>query len=129
MEKIKSFRDLRIWQQGIEIVKEIYLLTAQFPKDEVYGLTSQMKRAAISIPSNVAEGFKRLHSKEFRQFLHVALGSAAELETLLVIANELNLINEAQLNISITKLQYISKMISSLLNKLHPMYQGPTTKY
>ena len=106
MEKIQSFKQLRVWQKGIEIVKEIY------------GLTSQMRRAAISIPANIAEGFKRLHGKEYRQFLHIALGSAAELETELIIARELSFINEQQLSEISEKLDHVSKMMSSLLRKL-----------
>ena len=65
MGKIKSFQELKIWQKGIEIVKDIYILTRLFPKEELYGLASQMKRSAISIPSNIAEGFKRYHKKEY----------------------------------------------------------------
>ena len=61
-EKIKNFQDLRIWQIGIEVVKDIYILTKKFPKEELYGLTSQMRRSAISIPSNIAEGFRRYHN-------------------------------------------------------------------
>jgi len=72
---------LRMWQKGIEIVKDIYMLTSKFPKEEIYGLTAQMRRSAISIPSNIAEGFKRSFPKEYKQFLHISLGSAAELET------------------------------------------------
>ena len=80
-EKIKNFQDLRIWQIGIEVVKDIYILTKKFPKEELYGLISQMRRSAISIPSNIAEGFRRYHNKEYKQFLYIALGSCAELET------------------------------------------------
>ena len=69
-EKIKNFQDLRIWQKGIEVVKDIYNLTKKFPKEELYGLTSQMRRSAISIPSNISEGFRRYHNKEYRQFLY-----------------------------------------------------------
>lgn len=118
MGKIKNFKQLKIWQKGIEIVKDIYTLTKQFPKEELYGITSQMRRSAISIPSNIAEGFKRYHSKEYSQFLHIVLGSAAELETQLIIAKELGFINEENLNDISDKLDHISKMISSLLNKL-----------
>lgn len=77
-KKIKGFKDLRIWQKGIEIVKDIYEITKPFPKEELYGLTSQMRRCAISIPSNIAEGFKRYHNKEYKQFLYITLGSSAE---------------------------------------------------
>jgi four helix bundle protein len=88
-KEVKTFRDLAIWQKGISLVKEIYRKTGSFPKDEQYGLVTQMRRAAVSIPSNIAEGYRRRHSKEFQQFLNVALGSLGEIETQLVIANEL----------------------------------------
>jgi four helix bundle protein len=88
-EKIKDFKQLRIWQKRIEIVKEVYDVTKEFPKEELYSLTLQMKRAAISIPSNVAEGFRRYHPKEYIQYLRMALASAAELETQLIISNDL----------------------------------------
>ena len=90
-EKIKNFQDLRIWQKGIEVVKEIYILTKKFPKEELYGLTSQMRRSAVSIPSNIAEGFRRYHNKEYKQFLYIAMGSCAELETQIIISYELGL--------------------------------------
>ena len=93
-EKIKNFQDLRIWQKGIEAVKDIYILTKKFPKEELYGLTSQMRRSAVSIPTNIAEGFRRYHNKEYKQYLYIALGSCAELETQIIIANELDYINE-----------------------------------
>ncbi len=118
MEKIKNFKQLKIWQKGIGIVKDIYQLTKRFPKYELYGLTSQMRRAAISIPSNVAEGFKRRHNKEYTQFLHITSGSAAELETQLIISKELGFIGEDKLEANLEKLDHISRMISSLLNKL-----------
>lgn len=73
-EKISHFKELKIWRNGIELVKSIYSLTETFPNSEIYGLVSQMRRSAVSIPSNVAEGFKRLHNNEFRQFLYIALG-------------------------------------------------------
>ena len=66
--KIKSYKDLNIWKRSIELVEEIYRITKKFPKEEIYGLTSQLRRSAISIPSNIAEGFTRLHNKEYRQF-------------------------------------------------------------
>ena len=73
MEKITNFKDLRIWQKAMEIVKDVYSLTEKFPNKELYGLTSQMRRSAISLPSNIAEGFKRYHNKEYRQiFAHSA---------------------------------------------------------
>ena len=78
---IGGHKDLDIWKKGMEIVNRVYTVTADYPKEEIYGLTAQMRRAAISIPSNIAEGFMRQHNKEYKQFLYVALGSCAELET------------------------------------------------
>jgi len=109
---------LRIWKIGIEVVKDIYILTKKFPKEELYGLTSQMRRSAISIPSNIAEGFRRYHNKEYRQFLYIALGSCAELETQIIIANELDYINETNKTELIEKIKYICRMTVKLISKL-----------
>jgi four helix bundle protein len=117
-EKIKSFKGLRVWQLGIEIVKEIYRLTENFPKKEVYGLTSEIRRSVISIPSNIAEGFRRYHNKEYRQFLFVALGSCAELETQIIIAKELSYINEDDKVKVLEKNDHLSRMISNLIKKI-----------
>src|SRR6185295_19174039 len=86
---INSFRDLRVWQAGMDLVEKVYLLTQNFPKQEVYGLTSQMQRAAVSIPSNIAEGHTREHSKEYLHHLSMAQASLAELKTQLEIAARL----------------------------------------
>lgn len=117
-KKIKTYRDLNIWNVGIELVKDVYRLTEMFPKQEMYGIVSQMRRSAISVPSNVAEGFKRFHNKEYRQFLYVTLGSCAELETQLTIAKELGYIQEDKEAMLLEKLDHIGRMITSLLKKL-----------
>jgi len=117
-EKIKNFQDLRIWQKGIEVVKDIYILTKKFPKEELYGLTSQMRRSAVSIPSNIAEGFRRYHNKEYKQFLYITIGSCAELETQIVISHELNYLNDTDKIEIIEKLKYICRMINQLIKKL-----------
>jgi four helix bundle protein len=88
-DEIRSHKDLILWQKGIELAVRLYELTRLFPKEENYGITSQMRRAAISIPSNVAEGRNRGSKKEFIHFLRISLGSAAELETQLVICKEI----------------------------------------
>jgi len=116
--KIKSFKDLRIWQEGIKLVKDIYLLSKKFPKDEIYGLSSQMRRCSVSIPSNVAEGFRRYHNKEYKQFLYITLGSCAELETQVIISHELEYIREDIKEEITEKIQYICKMVSKLIQKL-----------
>jgi four helix bundle protein len=88
--KVKSYKELNVWKKGIEIVDRIYEITENFPKKELYVLSSQMQRSAISIPSNIAEGFVRGHTAEYKQFLRIALGSCAELNTQLIIAHKRN---------------------------------------
>ncbi len=117
-EKIKDFKELRIWQKGIEIVKTVYILSKQFPKEELYGLSSQMKRSAVSIPSNIAEGFRRYHNNEYRQYLYITMGSAAELETQLIISKELGFLNEDQLGEILKEIESLSKMVRVLISKL-----------
>ena len=91
---LKTHKDLEVWKKSIDFVTELYKITAIFPKEELYGLTSQMRRAAVSIPSNIAEGAARKSNKEFIQFLYIALGSTVEIETQLIISKNLMLINE-----------------------------------
>ena len=118
MGTIKNFRELDIWKKGIELVKKVYKITEKFPHHELYGLTSQMRRCAVSVPSNVAEGFRRRHPKEFKQFLNIALGSLAELETQLVITKELGYVgNEDEKNL-LELIDHLNRMITNLLKKL-----------
>jgi four helix bundle protein len=91
---MKSFRDLEVWQQSMTLAKEVYRVTRTFPREEIFGLTSQMRRAAVSIPSNIAEGASRQSTKEFVQFLHVAIGSVNELDTQLEIAQSVVALNK-----------------------------------
>ena len=118
MSKVVSYKDLDIWKKGIELVKNIYQITECFPKSEMYGLTSQLRRCAVSIPSNVAEGFRRQYSKEFKQFLSVAIGSAAELETQIIIAKELNYIDTQTEAKVLETVDHLSRMIFNLNKKL-----------
>jgi len=118
MGKIQTYRDLDIWNAGIKLVKEIYKLTEKFPKEELYGLSIQMRRSAVSIPSNVAEGFRRYHNKEYRQFLYITLGSCAELETQITIAKELKYIREQEEAALLEQLDHICRMTSNLIKKL-----------
>jgi four helix bundle protein len=92
-----THKDLDIWKLGIELVEEVYKNTIEFPKEEIYGLTSQMRRAAISIPSNISEGATRSSKKEFIKFLYVSLGSLAELETQLIIAEKIGYLKNSHL--------------------------------
>ena len=116
--KVKDYKDLKVWQKGIEIVDVTYELTDNFPRTEVYGLSGQMRRAAISIPSNIAEGFVRRGTKEYRQFLHVSLGSCAELDTQMVIANRRKYIDDSEFKRLAEELNHETRMLVSLIGKL-----------
>ncbi|WP_447971932.1 four helix bundle protein [Nitrospira sp. M1] len=116
--RIKSFRDLEIWQLGKEIVLDIYKITKSFPREELYGLSAQMRRASVSIPSNVAEGFNRRHNKEYRQFLYVSLGSCAELETQIDVSSALKYLTIEKGQCVLEKLDHESRMLQNLIKKL-----------
>jgi four helix bundle protein len=114
----KSYRDLLVWQKGIDLVKEIYLLSDQFPNQEIYGLTNQIRRAAVSIPSNIAEGQGRNNNKEFRRYLKIALGSIAEIDTQLEISRSLGFITNEQTNQFQNKITDLRRMIYGLIKNL-----------
>lgn len=118
MVTAKSFRELEIWKKDVELVKEIYTTTENFPSKETYGLVSQMRRAAVSIPSNIAEGFRRQHSKEFKQFLSITLGSLAELETQISIAKELGYLQPDNEGMLLEAIDHISRMTTNLAKKI-----------
>ena len=117
--KIKSFKDLKIWQKGIRLVEEVYTVSRSFPKEEMYGLKSQLRRSAVSIPSNIAEGFARLHNREYRNFLYISLGSCAELTTQIIIASRLRYIEKIKADTLLNGIEEISKMTMSLIKKLN----------
>ncbi len=117
-EKIKNFRDLNIWKLGMEIASDIYRETKQFPQQELYGLSSQMRRAAVFMPSNIAEGFARKHNKEYKQFLYICLGSCAELETQIEIACSQGYLAEDIKSVFLEKTNHLSRMTMSLLKCL-----------
>ena len=118
MGEIKSYQDLLIWQKGKEITLKVYQLTNSFPKEELYALTSQIRRCSISIPSNIAEGWGRGTDKNIINFLNISKGSLYELETQLIIAFDLKYINETQLNEILILINEVSKMIVSLIGKI-----------
>lgn len=118
-EKAKSFRDLDVWKLGMETVVDIYRLTSLFPKEELFGLVSQMRRAAGSVPSNVAEGFNRAHSGEYKQFLYISLGSCAELETQIELSTRLGYSTEPQALAILRKLDHESRMLMNLAKRLN----------
>lgn len=118
MGTIKSFRELEVWKKGIELVKLVYEITSKFPEEERYGLSAQMRRSAVSVPSNIAEGFKRWHTKEFKQFLNITLGSLAELETQLAIAKEISYLDDATEARTLEIIDHTSRMAANLMKKL-----------
>ena len=114
IRKSRSYKDLEVWQVSLELVKAIYKITGKFPSSERFGLTQQIRRAAVSIPSNVAEGQYRNSAKEFKQFLSVSLGSAAELETQLIIAGEIDYLSVEESTFLLNILERIMKMLRKL---------------
>lgn len=119
MGSIKSYKDLLIWQKGFEIVISTYKLTKTFPQEELYALTSQIKRASVSIPSNIAEGYGRNTDKSFSHFIDISRGSLYELETQLLIAKELDFIQDIEMfNYVIGLINEEGKMINAFYNSL-----------
>lgn len=117
-KKIERFQDLKIWQRSIKLVEQIYKSTSNYPNDEKFGLVVQIRRASVSIPSNIAEGFGRWGNKEFRHFLYVALGSCAEVITQLVISCNLGYIKSSELDRLSDEVNQICKMITTLIKKI-----------
>lgn len=115
---MKNFKDLLIWQKSIELVALVYKITKHFPEEEKYGLINQMRRSAVSVPSNISEGHMRSTNKDFRQFISIARGSLAELETQIIISYELKYITEDIYMELIRKIEEITKMLSSFYSKL-----------
>jgi four helix bundle protein len=116
--EIKSYRDLRAWQGGVDPVTEIYRETQSFPPQEIYGLTSQLRRAAVSIPSNIAEGHAREHTREFLNFISIAQGSLAEMQTQIEIAKRLKYFSEEKTERLLDQTVSLSKQLYSLRNAL-----------
>ena len=115
---LDSYRDLKVWQKGIHLVVECYRCTSAFPKSETYGLTSQIRRAAASIPANSAEGYGRGSRKQYVQFLPIAQGSLKELETHLIIAERLSYRTKSQNELLLSHTAEIGRMLTSLIRKL-----------
>ena len=114
----QSYRDLIAWQKGIELVVAIYRITEIFPKEELYGLTSQLRRAAVSIPSNIAEGQGRKSKAEFRHFLHNAAGSLMEIETQLTISAVLGFLNQEKEGSLLNQTNELGRIVNGLIQSM-----------
>ena len=120
-ESLKDYRPhrkLEVWHKAMNLVSNVYRITKEFPKDEVYGLSSQMRRAAVSVPSNLAEGAGRKGSKEFKQFLNIAQGSLSELDTQIELARMLGYLSRQTYEELVMKITEISKMLYGLSNSI-----------
>lgn len=115
---LKSYRELIVWQKSFQLALEVYRITKKFPREEIYGLTSQIRRAAFAIPSNTAEGYARRSLAEYLQFLRIAFASGAELETQILIAKEVGLMSEEDFKNLSGLLSEVMKMLNSLIDKL-----------
>jgi four helix bundle protein len=114
----RNYSDLIAWQKAMDLVELIYKATAQFPKEEIYGLTNQLRRAVVSVPSNIAEGQGRNSTSEFRRFLSISYGSLREVETQILIAKRLNYLNEAQTERLMNLAGEVGRLINGLSNSL-----------
>lgn len=114
----RNYRDLVVWQDSIQLAKAIYKLTEKFPKHETYALADQIRRAAVSVPSNIAEGQARKAPGDFRRFLHIALGSLAEVDTQLVLAQEFGYLTDSDVHKMFEQIQLLRKKLYALINSL-----------
>jgi four helix bundle protein len=114
----QDFHELTVWQRAIDLTVVVYKLTQRFPKEETFGLVSQLRRAAVSVASNIAQGRGRLNPAEFRQFLGVALGSTFEIQTQLVVSRKLQMGNEKAIDEAAALSNEVSKMLTAFINKL-----------
>ena len=118
LDQVHSYKDLIVWQKAMFLVTEVYRITSQYPKQEMYGLVSQSTRCAVSIPSNIAEGRRRGSKKDFRQFLIIAFSSGAELETQIQIAKNLSYANAKDYEKADGLLEEVMKMLNAMINNM-----------
>jgi four helix bundle protein len=123
--RIASYRDVKVWRKGMDLVVACYRLTERLPRSELYGMVSQIRRAALSIPSNIAEGHGRSHTREYLRHLSFAKGSLMELETQLIAANRLEFLDESATNGVLSATAEIGRMLSGLSRRLKEHCSGP----
>jgi four helix bundle protein len=117
-EMLKNYKELKVWQKSYELCLEIYTITAKFPREEIYGLTSQIRRSVVSIPSNIAEGYGRKTTLDYIRMLYISYGSVCELETQILLAGDLDLIEKSELGILKKDIAEIERMLRVLIKSL-----------
>ena len=122
---LKNYKELEVWQKSYKFCLEIYRITAKFPKEEKYGLTSQIRRSVVSIPSNIAEGYGRKTTLDYIKMLYISYGSVCELETQILLAGDLDLIEKAELSILIKDIAEIERMLKALIKSLENKPSNP----
>jgi len=122
---MNTYRDLIVWQKAMTLVTDVYLVTSGFPKEEMFSITSQIKRSSVSVPSNLAEGFGRHYTREFIRFMQISRGSLYELQTQLEIAGNLNFLDKENLENLLEKSNEIERMLNKLISKIE---QSPKRK-
>lgn len=120
-----SFRGLVVWKQAMRLAKDCYFVTKAFPKEELYGLTSQLRRASVSVPANIAEGSGRGSRKDYQQFLRIALGSLREVETYVLLCLDIELVSQEQSEVLIQQVGSISRLLRALIRSLDPKPTDP----
>ncbi len=118
MDKVRSYMDLMVWQRSMNLGVSIYRLTKKLPQNEQWGLTSQMRRAAISVPSNIAEGYGRQATGEYKHHLSISRGSILELETQMILCGRLGYLSSNEIDPLVDEIQQLSRMLASLISKL-----------
>ncbi len=119
---IKNYKDLTVWQKSMDLTEEIYRLVKFLPKEETYALSDKMRRAAVSIPSNIAEGYQRNTDRDFKHFLYIAKGSNAELETQILLCLRLKFFSEDEAEKSLHLIEEVAKMLNGFINRLADSY-------
>jgi four helix bundle protein len=124
-EKLKNYKDLKVWQRAYQLCLEIYKITKGFPDEEKYGLTSQLRRAAVSVPSNIAEGYGRKTTPEYIQFLYIAYGSICEIGTQILLAGDLGYIESVKLEMLHEGVGEVERMLKALIKSLENKHSTP----
>ena len=122
---LKTYKELKVWQKSYNLCLEIYRITAKFPKEERYGLTSQIRRAAVSVPSNIAEGYRRKSTREYIRFLYIAYGSNCELETQILLSGDQYYIETGKLEILKEGIGEVERMLKALIKSLERKHSTP----